>query len=260
MVDFKYHLLTITAVFLALTVGIVIGMALPGTELFSRQQQAALADLENSLTKLKVQTGQQETQLLQLSDQLYAAEELGHLLYPLLLAERLSQVKIGVIKASEEGSDQIRKALSAAGAELVWEIQVDEAETMPSLVQTFAQHGNPGISIVSVDTSQELLESVDQVILLGPFNNQLFSSLQTLKQTLLEANIPLIGAQAWNGFEARPFFVDLPIHGVDNVNTPAGLVSLVALLLGEKGHFGGYQSADALLPKSVNQWLLRRQE
>lgn len=258
MVDLRYHLLTITAIFLALTVGIVIGMALPGTEIFSEQQQMALADLETNFTRLKTQTSQQEAQLLLLNSRLQAAEDLGHLVYPRLVEERLAGVKMGVIAGpmATNNHDLVQEALATAGAELEWELTLDQVEAVPALVETLAQLKRPNSSAEPVIApTGDAFSSVDKVVLVGPFPNEFLPSLRTIKRSLLAADIAVVGAQAQTDSNARPFFLDLSLSGVDNIDSPAGLISMVALLSGEKGHFGSYPSADSFLPASVSQWI-----
>ena len=259
MVDLKYHLLTIVAIFLALTIGLVIGMAIPGTEIFSEQQQTALADLETNFTRLKAQTSEQETQLLLLNDQLRAAEDLGRLAYPLLVKERLSGIKVGIIVSpiATTGLDLVHEALIMAGAEPAWELRLEQVEAASALVQTLTQLKRPNSSPTPeiAASTEDTLSPVDRVLLVGPFPSEFLPSLRAVKQSLSTVDIAGVGIQVQTDSDAKPFFVDISLSGVDNVDSPAGLISMIALLSGEQGHFGSHPSADCLLPELVSQWI-----
>lgn len=119
MIDFRYHIVSLTAVFLALAVGVVLGTtALKGPILTDlRGRVSGLADENKSLRKdlrdLKVQNGKQDS----------FAEEIA----PALLSHRLTGQTVTVVSGPGAGTkerDALTTALATAGASVVSRVRL----------------------------------------------------------------------------------------------------------------------------------------
>lgn len=230
MVDLKYHLLTLIAVFLALAVGIVVGTALPGLELVLGEQQSVIADLKATFDELRSEASARQAELELLRRERLAAEELGRCALPLLVADRLKGQKIGLIVPNYQAAvvAKVKTLLAVAGAEVVWEcVPSEQADTPP--------------------------EKVDAAVLIGPWEAKTIANLTLWRRALKSRGIRVIGAVEKGGDASM--FKEWSIPGVDNIDSPPGQAALVALIAGTDGHYGLSPAAsDGYLPGVVADW------
>ncbi len=147
MIDFRYHLVSIVAVFLALAIGIVVGAeALPpklANKLNNESQQAQRLN-----DKLNAQNGQLRRQIN--ADDAFAQASSGYLLAHLLTGER-------VVLVTAPGADStvvngLKTALGQSGATLTGTISLApqffavDATTESALSNTASQLAPPNVS------------------------------------------------------------------------------------------------------------------
>jgi hypothetical protein len=131
VIDFKYHVVSIVAVFLALAVGIVLGTnVLSGDVLKNLKTQTT--QLRKDSQNLRAQVAQQQTQLDQ-------QQSFGTALEPIAVAGRLRHERVAVVMLSGAGKstrDQIVKTLTSAGATVTAQIDVASPYTDPTQQST----------------------------------------------------------------------------------------------------------------------------
>lgn len=131
MIDFKYHVVSIVAVFLALAVGIVLGTnVLSGDVLSNLKTQTS--DLRKEAQTLRDQNQQQQNQL---SDD----ENFAQALEPAVVAGRLSGrhvVVITVPNAPKSVRDAAVKTLGEAGATVTAQVDVAASYSDPQQAQS----------------------------------------------------------------------------------------------------------------------------
>jgi len=261
MVDLKYHLLTLTAVFLALTLGIFIGTALPGPELIWGEQQNVIADLKATFSELKSESSAQKAELAALRRQKLAADELGRCAFPVLVKDRLNGKRAGLIVPAAGTADALAETLTIAGAEVSWEFAVGPAADR--LAQ--AEAGRAAALYLLGETKDAPWPGctpaagapapVEAVVLYGPIERAAAPGLAALCRTLKGRDIRVIGAVATSNQEnSFALFQEWQLSGVDNADTPAGSAALVALLQGAQGYFGWSPAAAGFLPPLVSEW------
>lgn len=155
MIDFRYHLVSIIAVFLALAVGLVVGStALSGkaVEALSAAQRAALAN-NHALSKDRNQLQQQVS-----ADQAFAAASSARLLAGLLTGERV--VLVSAPGADGATATGLTTALRQAGATVTGQVNLTSAfmttsgqneAALSQLAQSLA--GKAGLSLTAANTS-----------------------------------------------------------------------------------------------------------
>jgi hypothetical protein len=146
MVDFRYHLVSIIAVFLALAVGIVLGTTFINGPLFD-----TLNNKVDSLTNdRKTLRSDNDDLNRRLSDQ----TKFGKAVLPFAVAGRLAAESVVVVSAPDAPSD-VRDAtihaLTAAGATIGGRIQLTkkftdptQAETLEAVARQVVNGGSPG--------------------------------------------------------------------------------------------------------------------
>ncbi|MDQ1712209.1 MAG: hypothetical protein QOE45_1659 [Frankiaceae bacterium] len=127
MVDFRYHVVSIVAVFLALGIGIVFG-----TTAINR---TILNDLDHNVTRLTNEKRGLESQRKQLATQVGAADAWGKALFPGLVAGVLTGERVVVVTApdaSKSVRDDLVKQLGTAGATVTGRIRLNDALLDPA--------------------------------------------------------------------------------------------------------------------------------
>lgn len=119
MIDFRYHLVSVVAIFLALALGIVVGTTF--------LNQRILEDLDGSVGRLTSDKRGLETTINQLRDQNASDETLTELLGPAAVAGRLEGRRVVLVSAPDAPSGlaaELVPLLEAAGAVLGAQVQV----------------------------------------------------------------------------------------------------------------------------------------
>ncbi|MDK2882489.1 MAG: hypothetical protein PWP58_825 [Bacillota bacterium] len=230
MVDFKYHLLTLIAVFLALAVGVIVGTALPGAELVFGEQQSVIEELKVTFEELRNEVSARQAEIELLRREKLAAEEFGRCVLPLLVADRLTGRKIGLIIASPPTPTlaEVRTLLTLAGAEVVFECTPGEQAVAPP-------------------------ERLDAAVLIGPWEARNAEDLTLLRRILTSRGVRMVGAVGKGGDTS--LFKEWSIPAVDNIDSASGQAALVALLAGTDGYYGlSPVASDGYFPSVVVEW------
>ena len=158
MFDLRYHLASLAAVFIALAVGILLGVAISG-KLSAADNRFAHDRIDQLGDELK-QANARADIIQQRSD---AAERLLELSYPTLMEERLDGKNIGVLFIGPvDGTvrSAIERTLSDAGAGLPVRliavdtpVNADELDSALNGDQTLAQYAESGDDFASLGTA-----------------------------------------------------------------------------------------------------------
>ncbi|MGE5552765.1 MAG: copper transporter [Betaproteobacteria bacterium] len=123
IIDLRYHIASLVAVFLALGLGILIGTAALGERVLIRQQSRLIEQLENDVTRLGNERRDLQRELLAERAALRQADRFGRAALPLLVADRLYGKQVAIIRLnptteSKSGVDDLTALLRRAGAEV----------------------------------------------------------------------------------------------------------------------------------------------
>ncbi len=119
MIDFRYHLVSIIAVFLALTVGVVLGSAAlngPTTALLRKSVASLRHDEEN----LRSQNGS-------LQQEINSNQQFAQVAEPVLLGHLLADERVVLVTAPgapSQVTDKIGQALTQAGAKITGQVDI----------------------------------------------------------------------------------------------------------------------------------------
>ncbi|CAN5413177.1 copper transporter [soil metagenome] len=169
MIDFRYHLVSLIAVFLAVALGIVIGT----TQLNGR----VLDGLEAQVNTLSAQKDSLEAQTESLTEQLTLDDGYDEAVAPLVVANRLVGASVLLVVTSDDVSTEVvgqtTTLLQAAGAELSGTLRLQPAftdpQTAPALQEYATGPGLPaGITLPETDDSAILIASLMSQVLMQP--------------------------------------------------------------------------------------------
>lgn len=287
LIDLKYHLVSLAAVFLALAVGIVVGSSFIAG--------SSVKGLEKEFVKLRVDNRQQQLKIEDMKAEINSHLEFDRAVAPYLADSKLSGRRAAIIQTGDysDATQSAKAILEEAGA------RVASVTTISNLDSDSArERANRAVEVIAGETPVEpvgrLMEIVAGCIATGS-NPEALSVLE--EKGLLTASgdydrkvlrVVLIGGSRQK-ISDRPSHVDLPlidalnaagvmtlvgaeplnvatsyisayhrkaIPTVDNVDQPMGQVALVYAMTGETGNFGVKRSADRVVPVYLEsgQW------
>jgi hypothetical protein len=283
MQDFRYHALTLIAVFVALAIGLLLGVSVGDKGLVSSANRSLRKDLEN-----RVQSARAEARDLraELGDRnAYEEQTLGP-----LVSERLTGRRISVIFVHEDrrdAIDPIRAAVRAAGGEIgtVTSLReplnfealaaaavgtryeamgADDAELRNAFARRMGeQFVQPGGGKLLNETRRELLASssgafdgAEGVVVVrgepdqdAPEEDFVVAFVEGMRAL----RTPVVGVELLSTDPSQiRWYESRDLASVDNVDEPSGMASLVYALAGSAdGAYGRKGTADAIIPEAL---------
>jgi hypothetical protein len=279
----RYHAASLAAVFLALAVGILIGVGL-GDSVVSDTEENLRDSLEGDIEEARADADEARTELER--ERAFTAQA-----YPALVGDTLSDENVGLLAFGELPSNvagDVEAALEPTGGELV---EVAVARMPPDTASLSSQLGPGRFTDIEEDPGQ--LEELGRLLgtqfalgsgrALDNVRNGLFirssgeaerldgvvlyrdapaeemesedrASLDALQSGLVagivESGVPAVSVERSGAAEsAVGFFQPSGVTTVDSVDLTSGRVALVFGLLGAKGSFGIKDTANTLLPE-----------
>lgn len=272
MFDFRYHALSLVAVFLALGIGILLGVTI-GDSLLSEADRSLRDSLRDDVVRAR-EAQDEAVKGLEAREELIA-QVMPQLVGRSLQGTRVAVVGVGALPEGLEG--HVRTAVEEAGGSLdsVSVVPVDPAQLAASLgiraqgpgsdsqaaqdVASAVMAGGPVAQRLREEAPGDYngaFDGADVVVFHGvdARHEQLAEEAQDWEVALIRAL--RADAQAVVGVETSapspasqvPFYADQDIASVDNVDSAGGRAALVLALGGADGRFGFKPSADEVLP------------
>jgi Copper transport outer membrane protein, MctB len=284
MFDFRYHVASLAAVFLALVIGILVGVGIADRGLVDKANTRLL---EQRVAQLQNRLDQASKRSAFSAREQAAAQSYINQTYPVLVRNRLKGQRVAVLFiGSVDGGlrSTIERALTDSGAIQVrlraLKMPIDDQQLDTKLA---AQPGDQeyigkaklerlgralGVELVSGGETplwntlnDSLVEEragggkqrVDGVVVartVPPQRDGTSRFLFGLYEGLSSAGLPAVGVEASDAASsAVPVFRSAGLSSVDDVDTPAGRLALVLLLAGSpNGQYGFKPSAGDALP------------
>lgn len=286
MLDMRYHIVSLAAVFLALALGILLGPLIVEKGVLVEQQEKLISEIRKDIKELKEKNRELQKEVSQ-------TKHFEEQVLPTLVKDELKGKKVMVLTTSPASPnlyEKVARVLIQSGAEtnLVnplfsqWGLsEVDirkKIKTLPFLEGSGDKELEEKITErfaleVTAKTNQELLKTLwdlrvvnggegekveelhlpaEGIVILKSDNEKNFLSLNQIRiliQKFKKSKITVVGVET---SQADPsymnFYQEAGIPTVDNIDTIPGLVSLVFALRGEIGNFGVKPTADRLTP------------
>ena len=285
MFDFRYHALSLVSVFLALVLGLLLGVAIGDRGLVSSAERDVRASLRGDVRKAQAES---ENLRAQLDEQNKFLQEA----YPLMVGSRLIGERVGVVTlgdVSDQEIGNVRDALEATGGRLTSVVSIrtpldlpsistaaagtafQNLQVEPKLVKRFGER--VGVGYVSgggrlldkvhrdlLASSSGALGGVDSVVVIReprtfqkPQQNVLDDFEDGLMTGLSNNNGTVVGVETTDTKPSQVgWYRDHDLASVDDVDQLPGRAALVFALAGADGAFGTKSTADGLLPKAAN--------
>ena len=274
MLDMRYHVISLVAVFLALAIGIALGIGL------TAEQKSQIESLQKTFSEVRDKNKSLPNDLDVYRG--YTTES-----KPYMMADRLPErafVVITGMEPDENALESIHNAIISAGGNVSLTINMSDATVYedPALLQGLAQaFGLPAeagvirervlaevVEQLKNASNPEVLTMLDQVgviqmkgVLPGPVTGAvLLGSIEEadglestdlpLLRAFAAAEFPVVGVSSLEASDvAMITYKKNGISTVDHVNTVPGEVALVLVLQGRSGNYGSGGAAERILPE-----------
>lgn len=280
MLDLRYHVASLSAVFIALVVGILVGVGISGRGFVDKSERR---NFENRIAALQTKVAELTAEKALIAQEGQAAASFVQDAYPVLMHNRLTGKRIAVIVVGTTGGttgSDVSRALADAGATTALYRAVKEPvtlkplrsalqgtpgfRTLPDIAHELGQEWvTGGVTPIADKVSPLVVEEqrgstgkpVDGVVVIersAPTDLATERFLTGLLSGLRDGGVPVIGAEE---VDTEPSVVPLwrevqGMSSVDDIDTPTGKFALVLLLGGvPSGNFGVKPTADATLPR-----------
>ncbi|MGQ9711624.1 MAG: copper transporter [Desulfotomaculales bacterium] len=285
IIDLRYHIVSLVAVFLALGIGILVGSTVLGGDTLVKQQEELAGRLEQHLEGLRRENDALRAELNRAEVERQRYNDFAHQVLPLLVADRLKGMRIAVIEtAPYDTTEDLKPVLEMAGGTVSTSVRIVSGLKWDSETGHRLKELTGWDNLGEGEMRRRLSVAVAQAVVAGP--NQITEFLE--REGLIEANggwgtpvnsvVLLGGSYDRDALPVREVDLELisffaargiPVYGVeesgvtyscikdyrrrctatvDNVDTPAGQFALVMALAGWHGNFGVKDTADRLLP------------
>lgn len=286
MIDLRYHITSLVAVFIALAVGIVIGSGLVGGPSVQKQNtfiRREIRDIQTRFNTLTQEMRRKDDTIRQLESEVQRSDEVVRALMPAVLHGRLAGRNVAIIQTGDysEAASAVQSALKDAGAKVTSVTRIvlpkqaggDDSDvpqemrnrlaSLPSVVASAVVNARDVGALKELAGGGLLVLSGDYthwnrlVVIVGgassahrnlaPLEANLVKSLQGL-------GVTVVGCEPTNAaVSSIPTYQTGRVSTVDNVDRAAGQMALGFALSGDKGDYGIKSTADRFLPRSLER-------
>ncbi|BBL78909.1 hypothetical protein RxyAA322_07630 [Rubrobacter xylanophilus] len=261
MPDLRYHVISLVAVFLALAVGILLGVAMADRGVISARLQAEITDVSNRLNR-------QQTQMERLRERTAEDEQLMQGMAEHLISGRLLGLRVALVSgpyADPEVVQDVQSDLLSAGAELSGPVTL-EAPADRSEVSAPGGETTP-LAETYLATAREVLRSPeadgippDAIVFVGgggippdapPGTPEALNEAQArMLELFASSGVRVVAAEASGPARSEvELFQSAGVPSVDNADDPAGRAAIVQLILSEDdGSYGTKETASDFFP------------
>lgn len=288
MIDLRYHIASIVAVFLALGLGILIGSTIVGDNVLVDQQKKVIDRLEEQFETLRTREAELTTESDNKTSIINKYENYSQAMMPILVKDQLKNYQVALVVCGDSDVPAgLQNALSVAGAKLVSKtavlanMKLDNSKQRDALLNYYNLDTK-----TSPDTLRRNIAASVGTVITGKGDPDLIALLQ--KNDLVKfngnTNIPVDGViivggannlsayfadsfdrgliSYLNGQGVKSFGVETSrvtyscmenyqkenISTVDDVDFSPGQVSLILAMAGEAGNYGIKPTAQKFMP------------
>ena len=287
MVDFKAYIFSLVAVFLALGIGIVVGITLVSDDSLAKEQKIIIDRLEDEFTTLREVSRQTQKEISSFKDINGVYVQFAETVLPELVKEKLRGRNIAVISINQYvNTDILENTLILAGANVASLIRINTnfdftSANFRTVLQTDLGIKTKETNELIAETSRLIASGItdgfeqrefallqemnlvqfigsagvtlDNVILIGGRQVRNDNLVKLIDLTLIdyftENGVKVAAAeQSQVPYSSMPLYQTKDIITVDNIETVIGQVALIYALDEMPGHYGVKATAASILP------------
>lgn len=280
--NLKYHIASLVAVFLALGLGMLIGIAVPASDALDRQRQGLAASLEVQLAGLRQKNDYLQARVKSLEMDNNIRLRFEEEVVPVLVADRLAGRSIAVIVTSgSRMPNGLAGMFQASGAgiqsvtvlrglavgdrgslleRLGWPEMDEKTFNSRVALEVSGAVLDGGRGVLDILAAEGVLSAegnyggpVDDVVIVGGSSEKRLAKADSIDLPLID-RLRARSVNVYGVEESRAAFSCIKeyqrkgITTVDNIDTAPGQVSLVYAISGQPGQYGIKSTARNLLP------------
>lgn len=287
IINLKYYVVTIVAIFLAIGIGIFIGIMMDGQDLIVDQQQQIVTQLQLKFDEFKQKHDELQKRIDFLTIEREKNIKFIDKVYPEIVMNKLKNLDVLIIETSEDYSYLgLYDSFEKAGVNSVSSLLIKDSFLLNDLShaqQVAIDFDLKGYTIEEIQEqliellcnalvsgNYEIMNSLKEKIMIDfpdqmklPVNSIIIASgsINEEKNILNKIDLPLIHYFKNNNIPVMavektsviysniPEYKKARVSTVDNVDTVIGKVALMMVLSGQEGNFGEKETAEALIPE-----------
>ncbi|CAN5883000.1 hypothetical protein BH23ACT11_BH23ACT11_05940 [soil metagenome] len=262
MPDLRYHVISLISVFLALAIGVLLGIAMSDREIITDRLRSEVSGIQEQLSEQQQLLGERNEEL---SEQQRYLEEMSEV----MISDSLQGVTVALVRgpwADEDAAQDLQNALTAeAGADMTSFVRLpvpaNSDDTSEDAVDPQTQYANEARDVLGFGGDAETPQVVifvgggavpDEVPEGG--EEDLEAAQRAMFEVFLESGVRVLATESSVTQRSEiPLFQDLGVTSVDNVDTEMGQAAVVQLANSfEDGTYGSKPTASALFPPAPN--------
>ncbi len=300
MIDLRYHIASIVAVFLALALGILIGSTIVSDNLIVEQQKKMIDRLEEQFYALRdseaILTADNQRQSKIISNY----ENYSQTLLTTLVDGKLKGVQIGVVISGDNDLPAgMINALASAQANIVSKtvvlsgLNLHDQEVRGRVIEFYDLEEDAGVEIMRQQIAYSVAEVIQNqgdhnvieflqnnnlikfsgdnqtplegVIILGGANDYSFYFVDSFDIALIDKlnsdSIKTYGVEQYSAvYSYMEQYGQKDITTIDNIELSLGQISLIFAMTGEPGNYGMKTTAKKLMPTLPVEKIWRQQQ
>jgi len=275
--DLRYHVVSLIGVFIALSLGLLLGIALAEGDSFEAQLRAQVDDIRGDLERQRDLISERDEEISDLEEENASAEAVQEGMSDVVIGDQLAGFEVAVVVgpwASAEARSALQRDLTDAGATIVANETLEAPNEDATATELEASYVAQAREILGSDeaggsttaTAGDLPEAPDVVVFLGGGDPPTGTEEEALR-AVADAEEAMFAeweeAAGEGGDELRvvaaetsesersevALFGDVGVPSVDNVDTPAGRAAVVLLAASDTGGaYGEKESASDPFP------------
>ena len=265
MPDLRYHLISLISVFLALAIGIMLGVAMADRGVVSDRMEAEIRSIQRQFAQQQKEIGKRDEQI---------AEQQGVLdgMSEVIVANSLQGIDVALVTgpyADRDVSGDVQSDLDAAGANIISVETLDPPEpTEVTLLENTSAQAMTPLETRYTDFAREILgftgkvQSTPDVVVFVGGGEIPADALSDTREALRDAQAQMFEVWLANGVRvvaAEPLragrteialFKNVGIPSVTNADEPAGRAAIIECAAAEgcEGTYGTKESATDPFP------------
>lgn len=287
IIDMKYHVASLAAVFIALGIGILVGTTIIGSDTLMHKQEILITSLQEQYNALRDENRRTAQKLQAMQQDAAYQKEFNRQVMPALIRDKLVGHRVAVIDLNyRKGHETLNTVLKNAGAELqsvtvVSLAQFQDSEVCQQVASTLGKGKDAGPSVLLPALARFLGESlnggaeaqvlhqledknilrvtgdygtpVHEVVLIGgsagkDLDYARFFDLQLIA-VLQKQGVKVFGAEDSDvQVSYMRYYQGARLTTVDDIDNIYGQVALVQAMSGYPGNYGVKQTAQDFLP------------
>lgn len=267
MPDLRYHVVSLISVFLALAIGVLLGIAMADNGVLDDQLRAQVSDIRADLDGQRARITEKDERIAVLEERASGDDAMLAGISEAVISGRLEGTNVALVLgpyADEGTAEALQNALALSGATLTSVTELEPPEPTTAGASTPEErYAEEAASVLAPYAAAGDVASrePEAVVFLGGGSpppeapGETPSTLAAAETAMFRvwqgANVRIVGAEpSGEGRSQIPQYNDLGVPSVDNADRPAGRAALVLLAAGvaADGAYGTKKTASDPFP------------